>query len=460
MRVLLWIVAIPVVLIALLAVLIPLFLDEKALVDLASEQIQEQTGAILRVEGDASFSLFPEVGIAASKVSVDVPDSKATIDAESLSVGVALMPLFSRTVDIKAIRVEGMTVTQQAANEDAAKAATLDTSTFSDAELDAYYAARDQARATAQAEAAASVLAVPLALEVGELALRDIRLITVDSEQQPISELQLKDFTATDMNIGGRPIPLNAHIVVPGEDAAPPIEVQIAGEVEAAINDNLISLNGLDIEVTGATPDPVTVSMAGEFSLTDQVATLDIRLEIGEMTGEGSVRYASFESPQIDADLSLTELNPALLVLAGPEAAETVAAAETEAPAGGETPLPLDTIRAIDTRAILSIDTVVVEPHVLTDVEATLRVVDGVVRLEPVSATVYEGEIDFQLVLDGRYNNANLATSGGVSNLSFAPAAEAMDVGIAASGEANLSFDLSGSGKTVEDLQGSMTGPI
>ncbi|MEM6606527.1 MAG: AsmA family protein [Pseudomonadota bacterium] len=460
MRALIWIIAVPIVVVLALVLLLPLLLDAETLIEIAAKQIKEQTGAELRVDGDASLSLFPKVGVSVSKVSVDVPDSSAQVRADSLAVGVAVLPLLSRTVEIEAINVAGMVVTQQAANEEAAKVAALDTSTLSPAELDVFYAARAQARQAAAADAAANVLAVPLALEVGKLALRDIRLVTVDSQQEPISELQLKEFTATDLNLAGRAIPLHAHVVVESEDEAPPIEIVIDGRALAALDDGNVTLDTVKINLVGATPDPVNLTINGLVDLKEQATDLNLELEVGAMSGMGKVRYASFESPQIDADLALTELNPALLVLAGPDAAAAGDMNEASTPAADQTPLPLHALRMIDTRAKLKIDTVVIEPHILTDVEATLRVVDGEVTLEPVQADVYGGKIDLKLGLDGRYNLAKLSAKGGVNGLDIGRAAAAMEIAVEASGAANLNWEVTGTGATVEALKASLTGPI
>lgn len=458
MRVILWVLGIPIVLLVLAAVLVPLFLDEQALVDIVAVQLKSESGVELEVNGDVSLSLFPKVALAAKDVSLDIPDSKTRIVAESLSAGVALMPLFRSSVEIDSIKVDGLTLTTEAADEEAAKAVAVDTSKLSKAELDQFYALRAQARGKAQAEAAASVLAAPLALEVGEVSLRNIRVITVDSQGTPISELQLRQLTASDLNLDGRVVPLTVDIIIPSGNEAPPMEIAVAGEFRTDLDAETLSLDSLNVRVTGATADPLTLGLSGEVALDTQIANLSLQLQTGELTGNGTLRFASFESPQIDADLALTELNPALLILAGPEAsAEIAASTETS---GDDMPLPLHALRMIDTRAKLKIDTVVLDAHELTDVSASLRIMDGVATLDPVSAQVHGGDIAFKAVFNGRYNLATLNTSGGVKGLDVAQAAAAMDLGMQARGAANLQWSLTGAGTTSNTLSQSLTGPI
>ncbi|MEM1401834.1 MAG: AsmA family protein [Pseudomonadota bacterium] len=456
MRFLLWIIGIPIFLIVTAMIVLPMVLDARALVDLAAAEIESQTGVVLDVKGDAAFTLFPEVSLSANEISVKVPDTQIKMSAQSISAGVALLPLLGSNVEIESVLVDELTLITEANDGEAAKAAAVDTSTLSDEELDAFYAARARLRAEAQAEAAASVVLVAGALEVGELALRDIKAITVDGNGDAISELRLLELTAKDLNTRGRPAPLTAHVLVPGQDGAEDINVILNGKVTSDLSDQTVNLDGMNVAITGATQDPIALTLSGDVELTEQVARMDIALTTGELQGEGSLRYAGFESPQIDATLDLTELNPALLVLAGPEAA---AAAETAEASGGDA-LPLHAIRMIDTRAQLTIDKVVVDPHTLTDVTATLRVVDGVATLEPVKAKIYGGDINFKARFDGHYNSAMVVTSGGVESIDVGQAVAAMDAGIEAAGVANLSWNLSGQGRSSSALTETLAGPI
>ena len=455
MRVLLWIVGIPVLFLLAAVILIPVFLDKEALVALAAEQLEAQSGIQLAVEGDASLSLFPAVALSMSEVRAELPDNGGRIEARSLATGVALLPLFRGSVEIASVLLEGVTFTTVEVNDAVAEAAALDTSTLSDTELDAFYALREQARENAAAEAAASSLAVGIALEVGELALRDIRAITVNAQGEVISEVLLEELVANDLNIGGRPAPLTARITLPDDEA--PINVVLNLVFRSDLDAGMVFIDELSTRVTGATPEPVEVTGSGKISLQTQVADLAIGLRSAGLEGSGDVRYASFESPQIDATLVLSELTPALLVLAGPEAAE---AADADVGESAASALPLNTLRMIDTRAQAKIERVVVDAHVLEDVDARLRVVDGVATLDPVSAKLHGGNIVFAAELNGRYNVAELNTEGSITGFDIAEATNALDAGVGAAGKAELTWTLTGSGATSDELTGSLTGPV
>ncbi len=459
MRILLWILGIPVLIVALAIILIPVLVDEKGLVELAAEEIRKSSGIELSVDGDASLSLFPQVSLATTDVRINIPDSGSRIKAKQLATGVALFPLFTGSVEIDSIIVDGVTVETLVRDDAEAEAIGLDTTTLTDAELDGFYAVRKKMRETAAAEAAAGALAVPLALEVGELSLTNIRVVSVDSEGTTLSEVLLENLLGQDLNLQGRPVPVTGSVIVPGE---PPIKVLLSTEFTADIEGESLILNSLELQIAGATQEPLTVATTGTIDLNQQIAELDLSLRSGTLEGSGQLRYATFESPQIDADLALTELNPALLVLAGPDA---VAAAEDganndEMPKSGDAALPLHALRMVDSRASLRIEQVVLDAHVLRDVDAKLRIVDGIATLEPVTATLHGGRINFRAVFDGHYNVARLETAGGLEALDVAEAVAALDMGLGASGSANLSWTLDGSGANTDELTGSLQGPI
>lgn len=450
MRALLWTLGIALLLIAVAIIALPLLIDEKALVAIAARQVKERSGIELSVDGAASLSLFPRLSLVSTEVRVEVPDQGSRIQARRLATGVALLPLLRGSVEIDSVIVEGLRIERRLDSE-AAEAVAADTTTLSDAELDAYYALRKRLRESAGAEAAASALAAPLAFEVGELALTDIRVVSVDDAGEVLSELQLRRLHSRDLNLDGRAMPLTAEIAIPGEA---PVSLQLSGAFSADADAATIALKHLEVQISGATRDPLTLTVAGAVNLATQVADIELALRSGALEGGGTLRYARFESPQIDAALALTELNPALLMLAGPASAAGVA------PDRGDSALPLHALRLIDTRASLTIEQVVLGAHTLRDVDARLRVLDGVASLDPVSAAVHGGQIEFNAIFDGRYNQASLRTAGGLRALDVGRAMQALEAKLAATGTANLAWTLEARGATRDALTRSLAGPI
>ena len=439
------------VMIALLVVgvlLLTMFLDKEKLLAAASEKLQQETGARLEVRGDINLSFYPDIGVSLSDASITMPDHAGPdLDVGSLQIGVQLRPLLDREIAIDSIAL-GDIVVRMTSAPDTEK---VDTSDMTNAELDAFYEnrrrARDEAGRAAGAEAA---LAAPLALNISELTVNDARLELLDAEGGT-SVIELVALNAQNLNIEGSPIPLAITLRIPGGQ---PLDVRLTGDVRVALEDQVVHLDAMKVDLRGATPERVDLVLSGPVHFSRLVADLALSLKTGPVVGEGKLRYASYESPQIDANLRMNLLDPALLVLAGPEAAESSTSA------AGDGALPLDAIRAIDTRAVLRIDEARFGDHSVLELAAKLRAVGGVVTLGTLTGQVHGGRLDATASFDGRHNTARLETRGEVTDLDIATAVKAAKSTAPISGSASLVWQLRSSGRTVDDLLRALQGPV
>ena len=117
------------------ALLVPLVLDEDKLLAMASDTLQEETGATLTVAGDRELSLFPVLGVSLQEAALTMPGAEEPgLRARSLSIGVRMMPLLTGTVKIDSIELDGLSLKTVSTAE---KTPAVDTSKMSDEELDA-----------------------------------------------------------------------------------------------------------------------------------------------------------------------------------------------------------------------------------------------------------------------------------------------------------------------------------
>jgi len=452
-RLLIVLIAIPIILVLMVALLLPLLLDTEKLVSVAATQLEKQTGAILVVNGEAKLSLFPTLGVQLSDARLTAPGEQAAeIEVGSLEIGVELMPLVSGEIEIQTVGASSVTITMAAPPEQPA----IDTSTLTDAQLNVFYAKRREAISTAASEAGSTaVLGAPLALNVERLWLRDVMVRIIDEEAAD-RVVQIVELEATGLNLDDRPIPLQAVILLPEEA----ITVALAGTISVNQASGVAGLAPLSVTVTGALADPVTLTTSGQVNIANQIADLQLTLETGTTKGNGTLRYASFESPQIDAVMALNQFNPALLALAGTEAAQEVDTRSEPSESSSDEPLPLDSLRLIDTHAQLSVESVIIDVHEITDVKMDLRAVEGVLTLSQLSGTLHEGRLAMDATLNGRLSNAKVDMRGALTGLNIASALTAMDTDPIAGGLANLDFTLTGSGATQNALIEGLTGPI
>jgi len=333
---------------------------------------------------------------------------------------------------------------------------------MNDQQLDAWYTERARQRSQkGDAVGAEAVLAVPLALNVSALNITNARLETLDPTTNTTTVIELAALEARGLNLRGEPIPLMLSLSIPGEQ---PVSARIEGRIAIRQESDTVSLTEINVQVTGATSEPLALTLNGMADLARQTATTTTTLKLGPMRGEGTLRYASFESPQIDADLALNLLDPALLALAGPEAAAAAGDAEPASgdaePASGDAPLPLDAIRAIDTRAALRIEQARFGPHTIHNLAAQLRANEGVIALSEVTGTLHQGQLAASATFNGRLNTATLNTSGELTGLDLAAALAAMESADLLGGQASLQWQLSSRGTTLNELTAALNGPV
>jgi uncharacterized protein involved in outer membrane biogenesis len=456
-RILLWLTAL-VVLVGLAgAAVTALLLDEDKLVALAADAIQKQTGAILEVRGETALSFFPMLGVSLSDARLQLPQGQdSTVSVRSLDIGIRLVPLLSRRVEIAGIALEGLMAELPRAPE----SPELDTSGFNDKELDAFYQARREALAAAEnTSAAQAVLVAPLALRVDRLSVTDSRISQIDTASGDRLEIEIISLQASDLNLDGQPVPLAALLQLPGGNGDPDWKVSFEGKLRIDQTSQLLTLEPVTLNVQGATAHPVSLRAEGTVELATQRAELALRIDSGETRGSGTVQYAAFESPQIDADLHLNLFDPALLALAGPAAAGPAAAPDPADPADEEA-LPLDMIRSIDTRARLAIDRAVVAGHAIADLRVQLRASEGAVKLRSLTGELHGGKLDAKATFDAKHNTVKLQTEGKLIAMDIPLALAAMGSEPLLSGMADIEWTLQSKGKTRSALIEEMRGPI
>ena len=434
-------------------ILIPLILDEDRVLELAATTLREETGATLTVAGQSSISIFPSVNVSLADAAITMPGkSEPDLKVRSLQIGVALLPLFSGSVEIDRIHLDGVTTRLESSEEQAS----ADGAAMSDEELDAFYAARRKAMADAGKSAGAeAVVAVPLALKVAHLIMTDSRLEIVDPATGDSTVVEIVRLETTDLNLEGKPLPASLTLRVVAEQ---PIEVTLDGIVRIDQKVQTVLLDEIKVVVSGATAQPIMLQSGGTIDLSRQVADLQLALATGETAGSGTLRYASFESPQIDTRLQLNLFDPALLALAGPEAAS--AADSPDDSTSGDEPLPLDAIRLIDTRAHLTIEQAVFGAHAINNMVVNIRAVEGIVRVNALSGELHGGKLDLKGVFNGKHNTASLNTSGSLTDMDITAALTATGSGQTVSGNATMNWRLSSKGRSMNELIGSLQGPI
>jgi AsmA protein len=433
------------------ALLLPRLLDKEKILDLAAARLHEQTGMTLTVAGEVELDLLPGVGVSLEEVSLIMPgEQPSRLQLDKLLIGVRLWPLLAGRAEVDTLSLDGLhTRIQQARQADTVVADKL-----TDQQLDAFYEKRRRDRATAAG--AEALLALPLALDVRQLRLTDasLELISADGSEQRV--IELPSLEVSGLNLAARPLGVQARVLVPGER---PLELILDGSLRIDQDRQWLGLDRLELTVSGAGTGELRLQASGEVNITRQIADLKLTVTSGDTRGNGDLRYARFESPQIDSRFEFNRLDPALLSLAGPGAASAATSNEKDK-ASGDEPLPLASIRRIDTRAELAVAQAVIGAHTIDGMELKLRALDGVIDIETLTGELHGGRLELQAVFDGAHNRATLDTRGSLTGLDIARALAAMNAAPRLTGTANLEWQLTSRGRTANELVVALQGPV
>ena len=460
LRIILILLAIPVILILLAALLVPLLVDKEQVIEIAARTLQEQTGATLTVNGESQLSVFPTLGVALGDAAIVLPgEPPQGLKIRALEVGVQLLPLLSRQVEIGTLKLDGLVAEILIPEASQPEPERPDTSTMSDEQLDAFYAARKEAISKGtQIDDGAALLAAPLALNVDTLEITDARIQLTDQGSGEVTRIEVVSLTAGNVNTEGDSMTLAGKIRVLEALDGNTVELDLDTSLQVDLAGKTAQLDDLQLRVAGATPEELLLTTSGTLDLATFAADMLVKLALGETEGQGTVRYAALASPQIDADLSFNLLDPALLALAGPDAATAVA--ETEPSSDNDDSLPLDALRQVDTQLKLAVAQARFGEYSAQDLDIALRAVDGVVEVKRLRGAALGGTFDLQATFNGRYNIARLSSSGQVTGLDLAQALSVAEVDEDLSGAATLSWTIKSEGATVTRLTDTINGTI
>lgn len=148
-----------------------------------------------------------------------------------------------------------------------------------------------------------------------------------------------------------------------------------------------------------ADPDVLArLAAEGDWQLRDDSISLDriaAQLDDSRLTGNLSAR--SFDEPKLVFELAVDSLN-----------LDRYLAPETDAPAGSEGGTPdqqepdLDGIRSLDLAGGLTLGALTVSGLLIEDFAARLNVRDGVIRLDPATASLYGGRYSGSVTVDAK----------------------------------------------------------
>ena len=476
MLVILWIVGALVAIAVLAMFLVPMFIDEQALLDLAQEQVQTQAGGELIVEGDAELSFFPRFGLRLEETTLNLPaqteydqDINATIT--ELDVGLSLLPLLGGNIDIGTIVIAGVTadITEPQALPPAPEPRPIMSDREWEKRGEIIRQTKEQERQR-QLNEGGGVSGIAILAEA--IQIEDITVIQRTRDGELSNEIRIAALTLTDVNTRNEAMQLEGALTVLGDGSTTPLDIALDGAIRIASDFSKIEIQDLQTEVIGALTKPVESALNGTFVMTPAKAdfTLSASLPGGDVTGQ--LVWSALESPEIKLDINTARLDADQIQPAPPPAsAATGSSPAAEAPpattpAGSEAgisapvPLPVGPLRDLDLEMRVAADELIAGGQTISDAQVFMRVLDGVANIDYVRGVLHQGQLDTRVMLNARRPVVEAEVEGGLKGVNMDLLLASMGNTDAASGRIEMGWDLETEGVTADDLMAALDGDV
>jgi len=475
MLVILWILGGLITVAVLAMLLIPMFIDEQALIEMAQEQVRASTGGELMIEGDTELSLFPRFGLRVEGTSLNLPaksefDQQINASIKELDVGLSLLPLLGGNVDVGTIVISGVKadITEAQALPPAPEPQPI----MSDREWEMRgKLIRENKAKERQRQLAEDATVAGIAIIAEAVRIEDITLILRTRDSKLSNEIKIDALTLSNVNTANEPMELEGALAVLGDGSAPPLSITLDGGIRVASDFSKIQLENLGTEVTGALTQPVLSTLSGEFLM--KPAKADFKLEASLPGGDvsGQLVWSALESPEIKLNVSTARLDVDQIQPASAPAASAGDSADaspaSSAPSSSEgqqpsvpAPLPVGPLRDLDLELRVNANQLIAGGQSITDAQVLLRVLDGVADIEYIRGVLHEGQLDTRIALNARRPTVEAEIEGGLKGVNMDLLLASLGNQDAASGRIEMDWDLTTEGATTEDLMTALDGDV
>jgi AsmA protein len=148
----------------------------------------------------------------------------------------------------------------------------------------------------------------------------------------------------------------------------------------------------------------------------------------------GSLHVKGFDAPKLKFDLRSKSLNVDTL------------------PLGGDGPLPKETLRKLEVRGKLAVETLIIENMRFTDAKAEINAVNGLYTADPVTADAYDGSVEGKATVGFNDVTTKSRMSLVARNITLGPYFEDVAGEVVMTGKGGLSGAVYMAGDTGDDM--------
>lgn len=189
----------------------------------------------------------------------------------------------------------------------------------------------------------------------------------------------------------------------------------------------------------------------------------DLQLTLDQSQIAGQFGISNFEKPSYTFNLTLDQIDadrylpPVKEKEAKPAADKTAKEVATPA-AAGSSDFPLETLRDINAKGSFKIGKLKASGISSENIVITIDAKDGLIKLSPLSAELYQGKYQGNVTLDARGDSLKLAVDENLQGVQAGPLLKDLTGNDRISGTANANLKLNGSGKDIDAIKQSLAG--
>jgi AsmA protein len=475
-----------------------LFVDPNKYRGDIQQAVQQHLGRQLTIQGKIELKILPFLAVALHDVQLGNPPGFGTqpfATVRSASVGVKLLPLLGKRIEVRRIAIDGLSATlisrgetnnwqdlteskQPAPPPQQAAPASSPNASIGEVKIsDASLVMRDEVKKS-------TVRVVLQKLDIGKLA-SDAAGSSVQNVDGKGTYLSQTD--AQGKNGAEQPLPFSVHTagltLDARQQALAPATIEMkfgdlaliitaSGQklstdrnIEGTLSIPKVSLRKM-MQALGIVP-PVTrdphaleaFALKSNYHLTRRTLQLSgLNLALDDTHLQGNAAVEDLESDALGFDLRVDSIN--LDRYRAPEAEKPAAAKDASKSTAPPTPLPLETIRKLNMQGTLRIGTAIVQKLQFTNIVLPLAAKDGRLRLGPTSAGLYGGQYNGDIVLDAHAAQAQLSLNEHLHGTDVGALAKAAYDSTRLSGHTDADVVASGTGNTDQALIHSLNGKI
>jgi AsmA protein len=421
---------------------------------------KQATGRDLVIEGDLSWRFFPSIGFELGKLRlVDPPEfgDGNTFSMDGAEMSVALLPLFSKTVEVGDINIAGLNLRYQTKADgstnldDLTQAGSSQTASESD---------------PTQSQQPASSSASDWQIRLSGINVSDANVQLIDLKQNKTQLLGPVNFTLQGLELDQD----NAFSMsLKYTDGELQLADELQGLLFVASDFDQLALKGVTNTLTleGASLPNGKMNIASEFELaytlsskTAQLSELKVDID-GNTQLNGSSSVVLADLPLIKFDLHIPLLDSKYFL-----AADTQSSSKQQTPSNKESTTPseqepdLSALKLFNLDGQLRIDKLQHGKLHIENLKQQLSLKNAVLRLNELSAELYGGKFNTSASLNAQGKVATYKLNANLANVQARPLlSDAADFEFIA-GSLQSTLKLQGKGLTQTAIKQNISGPI